>query len=268
MFSSGQERIIVLMAKIVSLFNQKGGVGKTTTAVNLCAFLAHSGKKVLGIDMDPQSNFTSGIDIDRMSLKNSAYDIMVNDIDARDVVMSTDIENLDVIPSNMDLASAEIEIAGRLKRETILKRNISSVTDRYDFVIIDCAPSLGLLPVNALCASDSVLIPIQCEYYALEGVSQLMNTINLVKKGINPYLNVEGVLLTMFDGRTNLAIQVVEEVRRFFGSKVYRTVIPRNVRLAEAPSYGMSILDYDSTSRGARAYQDFTAEFLERINGR
>ena len=256
------------MTRVVSLFNQKGGVGKTTTAVNLAACLAAKGKKVLGIDMDPQSNFTSGVDVDRNSLINSAYDIIVNDVDAGDVVIPTEIENLDIIPSNMDLASAEIEIAGRLKRETILKRNISSVTGNYDFVIIDCAPSLGLLPVNALCASDSVLIPIQCEYYALEGVSQLMNTINLVKKGINPYLNVEGVLLTMFDGRTNLAIQVVEEVRRFFGGRVYNTVIPRNVRLAEAPSYGMSIIDYDASSRGARAYQEFADEFLERIDRR
>lgn len=254
----------MFMTKIISLFNQKGGVGKTTTAVNLSACLTKMGKKVLGIDLDPQSNFTSGLDIDRTKLENSTYDIIVNEVDAADVVIKTEVENLDLIPSSIDLASAEIEIAGRPKRETILKRGIKSIVNNYDYVIIDCAPSLGLLPVNALCASNSVLIPIQCEYYALEGVSQLMNTINLVKKGINPKLKVEGVLLTMFDNRTNLSMQVVEEVKRFFGKKVYETIIPRNIRLAEAPSYGQTIVDYDPSSKGYKAYMQLAKELIKK----
>ena len=252
------------MTKIISLFNQKGGVGKTTTAVNLSACLAKMDKKVLGIDLDPQSNFTSGLDIDRTKLEYSTYDIIVNDVDGSNVVINTEVENLDLIPSSIDLASAEIEIASKPKRETILKRHISSLIAGYDYVIIDCAPSLGLLPINALCASNSVLIPIQCEYYALEGVSQLMNTINLVKKGINPYLKVEGVLLTMFDNRTNLSTQVVEEVKRFFGNKVYETIIPRNIRLAEAPSFGQTIVEYDPSSKGSKAYMNLAKQLLKK----
>lgn len=252
------------MVKVISLFNQKGGVGKTTTAVNLSACLSKMGKKVLGIDLDPQSNFTSGLDIDRSTLESSTYDIIVNGYKGEDVVIHTSVKNLDLIPSSIDLASAEIEIANMAKRETILKRSIKDIIDNYDYVIIDCAPSLGLLPINALCASNSVLIPIQCEYYALEGVSQLMNTINLVKKGINPKLKVEGVLLTMFDNRTNLSMQVVEEVKRFFGKKVYDTIIPRNIRLAEAPSFGQTIIDYDISSKGAKAYINLAKELVEK----
>lgn len=252
------------MVKVISLFNQKGGVGKTTTAVNLSACLSKMGKKVLGIDLDPQSNFTSGLDIDRSILESSTYDIIVNGYKGEDVVIHTSVKNLDLIPSSIDLASAEIEIANMAKRETILKRSIKDIIDNYDYVIIDCAPSLGLLPINALCASNSVLIPIQCEYYALEGVSQLMNTINLVKKGINPRLKVEGVLLTMFDNRTNLSMQVVEEVKRFFGKKVYDTIIPRNIRLAEAPSFGQTIIDYDISSKGAKAYINLAKELVEK----
>ena len=254
----------MFMTKIISLFNQKGGVGKTTTAVNLSACLTKMGKKVLGIDLDPQSNFTSGLDIDRTTLENSTYDIIVNEMDAADVVIKTEVENLDLIPSSIDLASAEIEIAGRPKRETILKRGIKSIVNNYDYVIIDCAPSLGLLPVNALCASNSVLIPIQCEYYALEGLTQLLNTIKLTQNHFNKKLSIEGLLLTMLDQRTNLGLEVSQEVRKYFKEKVYKTVIPRNIKLSEAPSAGICIFDYDSSSVGAQAYKELAKEVLSR----
>lgn len=253
------------MGKIIAVFNQKGGVGKTTTNVNLSACLANLGKKVLVIDIDPQGNTTSGFGIDKTNLNSSIYDVLINGANIKEALINSNIENLDLIPSNTDLAGAEIELTGSENREHTLKRAVESIKDDYEFIFIDCPPSLGLLTINALVASDGVIIPIQCEYYALEGVSQLMNTIKLVKSSLNPSLEIEGVVLSMFDGRTNLSIQVVDEVKRFFKGKVYTTIIPRNVRLAEAPSHGLSIVEYDSKSKGAEAYMDLAKEFLEYI---
>ncbi len=250
------------MSKAIAVFNQKGGVGKTTTVVNLCACLASMGKKVLMIDIDPQGNTTSGIGVDKNSLKYTIYDVLINNSDPKEAIINTDQSNLYLLPASVQLAGAEIELTGIHNRELKLKDCISSVKVDYDYVFIDCPPSLGLLSINALSAVDSVLIPIQCEYYALEGVSQLMNTIKLVRKGLNPRLEVEGVVLSMFDGRTNLSIQVVEEVKKYFKGKVYTTMIPRNVRLAEAPSHGMSIIQYDVKSKGAEAYMDLAEEFI------
>lgn len=250
--------------KKIAIFNQKGGVGKTTTVVNLGACLAKLEKKVLLIDIDPQGNTSSGIGIDKSALSSTIYDVLINEESMEDCIIPTGVENLDILPASMQLAGAEIEMAAIVNRDTLLKNALKTLTRHYDFVIIDCPPSLGLLSLNALAAVDSVLIPIQCEYYALEGVAQLMNTIKLVKNSLNKSLEIEGVVLSMFDGRTNLSIQVVEEVKKYFKGSVYSTMIPRNVRLAEAPSHGLSILDYDDKSKGAEAYLDLAEEVIER----
>lgn len=251
------------MGKVIAIFNQKGGVGKTTTNVNLSACLAGKGKKICVIDIDPQGNTTSGLGIKKSTLEFSIYDIIVNEVDIKEVIIPTDYENLDIIPSSVQLAGAEIELATMINRELKLKETIDSIRDRYDYIFVDCPPSLGLLTINSLAAVDSVLIPIQCEYYALEGVSQLMNTIQLVKRNLNTSLEIQGVVLSMFDGRTNLSIQVVDEVKNYFKGKVYTTVIPRNVRLAEAPSFGQPVIYYDEKSKGAEAYVELAEEFLD-----
>lgn len=251
------------MGKAIALFNQKGGVGKTTTNVNLSSCIAMKDKKVLIIDIDPQGNTTSGLGIDKSTVEYSIYEVLLDDADVNDAIIHTEFSDIHIIPSNMQLAGAEIEITNIENRELRLKMIIDKIKDNYDYIFIDCPPSLGLLTINALTAVDSVIIPIQCEYYALEGVSQLMNTIQLVRKSLNPELEIQGVVLSMFDGRTNLSIQVVEEVKRFFRGKVYRTIIPRNVRLAEAPSHGLPIMNYDPKSKGAEAYAELAEEFLD-----
>ena len=250
------------MARTITIFNQKGGVGKTTTVINLAAALGKLDQKILVIDIDPQGNATSGLGVDKLSLNLSTYDALINRVKLEEIILKTSAENVDILPSNVDLAGAEIELIEIDERELCLKKSIEPIQDKYDYIFIDCPPSLGLLSINGLAASHSVLIPIQCEYYALEGVSQLMDTIILVKKGLNPDLEIEGVALSMFDGRTNLSIQVVDEVKKYFKGKVYTSIIPRNVRLAEAPSYGLSIIDYDSKSKGAEAYMELAEEFL------
>lgn len=258
------------MGKSIAIFNQKGGVGKTTTNINLAACLAMRNKKILVLDIDPQGNTTSGLGVAKKGLEATSYNLLIDaELDTRDVIVHTNFKNLDIIPASVDLAGAEIELVSIRGREQRLKKALDQVRDYYDYIFIDCPPSLGLLTINALTAVDSVLIPIQCEFYALEGVSQLVSTINLVRKSLNPGLVIQGVILSMFDGRTNLSIQVVEEVKKYFGSKLYSTVIPRNVRLAEAPSYGLPITSYDPRSKGAIAYQNFAEEFLstEETNG-
>ena len=251
------------MGKAIAIFNQKGGVGKTTTNINLAACLAKKGKKILVLDIDPQGNTTSGLGIEKKALKKSSYDLMIeDDINAEDVILKTGVDNLDIIPANVSLSGADVELAIIRGREKRLKKALNQVKEKYDFIFIDCPPSLGLLTINSLTAVDSVLIPIQCEFYALEGVAQLMNTIEIVRKNLNEKLYVQGVILSMFDGRTNLSVQVVEEVKKYFREKVYKTVIPRNVRLAEAPSYGLPIIEYDPKSKGAEAYREFADEFL------
>ena len=253
------------MGKAIAIFNQKGGVGKTTTNINLGACLALKGKKILVLDIDPQGNTTSGIGIQKRELEYTVYDLLIDDnFDTDAAILNTAVENLDIIPASVDLAGAEIELINVEGREKRLRRVIEKVKPDYDYIFIDCPPSLGLLTINSLSAVESVLIPIQCEFYALEGVSQLVNTIELVKSSLNPDLEIEGVLLSMFDGRTNLAIQVVQEAKKYFGDKVYSSIIPRNVRLAEAPSYGMPIVQYDPKSKGAEAYVEFADEFLKR----
>lgn len=256
------------MGKSIAIFNQKGGVGKTTTNINLSAALAKLGKKVLVIDIDAQGNTTSGLGIEKNGLVNTIYDIIIDpESKPHEAVRNTKTENLFIIPSSSALSGAEVELVSIEGREKKLKRIIDELDTSFDYIFIDCPPSLGLLTINALTAVDSVIIPIQCEFYALEGVSQLVNTISLVQNGLNNDLKIEGVLLSMFDGRTLLSQSVVEEVKAHFKNKVYKTVIPRNVRLAEAPSYGIHILDYDKNSTGAIAYRQFAEEFLKRQEG-
>lgn len=250
------------VARIISVANQKGGVGKTTTSVNLGACLAYLGKKVLLVDIDPQGNATSGVGIDKADVDSCIYDVLVEDANAKDVIKPTDVENLYIIPATIQLAGAEIELVPTISREVRLRRALESVEASYDFIIIDCPPSLGLLTINSLTASNSVLIPVQCEYYALEGLSQLLNTVRLVQKHLNTNLMIEGVLLTMLDARTNLGIQVIDEVKKYFQEKVYKSVIPRNIRLSEAPSHGKPIIIYDPKSRGAEVYLDLAKEVM------
>lgn len=253
--------------KIICIFNQKGGVGKTTTNINLCAYLAMEGYKVLTIDIDPQGNTTSGFGLDKKNLEVSMYDVLTTDFSLKEVIVKSDlVQNLYVAPSTMALAGAEVEIIGIPSRETILINKVKEVKDEYDYIFIDCPPSLGLLTINALTCSDSVLIPIQCEFYALEGVGQLINTIQLVKKSLNKKLEIEGVLMTMFDYRTNLSNEVYSEVKKYFKDKVYKNTIPRNIRLAESPSFGLPIMLYDEKCKGAKSYLDFTKEFLSKQN--
>jgi chromosome partitioning protein len=251
------------MGKIIVICNQKGGTGKTTTSVNLSAALADLGKKVVLVDMDPQGNSTSGVGVNKNEIKSSAYEVLLHKVQASNAIVKTSITNLDLIPCNIHLTGAEIELVGVLSRETRLKKALSEIKDSYDYIIIDSPPSLGLLTLNALVAADSILIPIQCEFYALEGVSQLLNTISLVRDGLNSGLQIEGVLLTMADFRTNLTVEVINEIRNYFKEKVYQTIIPRNIRLSEAPSYGKPINLYDSTSIGAKKYVELAKEVLK-----
>ena len=250
------------MGKIISIANQKGGVGKTTTAINMSTILAKRGKKVLFIDADPQGNGTSGLGVNKEQ-KFSIYDVLIEDIEVENTLQKTQVKNLDLCPSNMNLAGAEVQLVSMEDRESRLKTKLNNIRDKYDFIIIDCPPSLGLITLNAFTASNSVLIPVQCEYYALEGLGQLLNTVELVRKHMNKDFKVEGALLTMYDARTNLSNQVVKEVKRYFEDKVYKNVIPRNVKLSEAPSYGMPITLYDPRSKGAKSYEKFTREFLK-----
>lgn len=252
------------MARVIAIANQKGGVGKTTTAVNLAACLGVLGKRTLLIDVDPQGNATSGVAIDKRRLSRSTYNILVDGLKAEECLFSTQYTNLHILPSSLDLAAAELEIAEKPHREALLKNAVLHVKYNYDYIIIDCPPSLGLITANALTFADSILVPIQCEYYALEGLSQLMNTVRRVKRQYNGNLEIEGVLLTMFDGRLNLTQQVVEEVKKFFPRKVFKTVIPRGVRLSEAPSFGMPVIYYDKSCKGSAAYMDLAGEIVDR----
>ncbi|ASK61773.1 sporulation initiation inhibitor Soj [Virgibacillus phasianinus] len=250
------------MGKIIAMANQKGGVGKTTSAVNLGACLAYLEKKVLLVDIDPQGNATSGVGVNKADVSQCIYNILVEDVPAKDVITQSSVPNLDIIPATIQLAGAEIELVPTISREIRLKKSLEMVKEDYDYIIIDCPPSLGLLTINSLTSSDTVLIPVQCEYYALEGLSQLLNTIRLVQKHLNKDLMIEGVLLTMLDARTNLGIQVIEEVKKYFQDKVYKSIIPRNVRLGEAPSHGQPIITYDPKSRGAEVYLELAKEVM------
>ena len=250
------------MGKIIAIANQKGGVGKTTTSVNLSACLAQLGYRVLLVDIDPQGNATSGVGINKADVDHCIYNVLIEDVDAEEVCIPTEVEHLDIIPATIQLAGAEIELVPTISREIRLKKSLVKLKDTYDYIIIDCPPSLGLLTINALTTSDSVIIPVQCEFYALEGLSQLLNTIRLVQKHLNHSLAIEGVLLTMLDARTNLGIQVIEEVKKYFQDRVYQSIIPRNVRLGEAPSHGKPIILYDPKSKGAEVYQELAKEVV------
>ena len=252
------------MGRIIAIANQKGGVGKTTTAINLSACLAEAGQKVLTIDVDPQGNTTSGLGIDKNSIENTIYELILSEVKIQDVILETEFENLSVIASNVNLTGAEIELIGINEKEYILKRAVDQVREQYDFVIIDCPPSLNMLTINAMTTADTVLVPIQCEYYALEGLSQLLHTVNLVKQRLNPSLEMEGVVFTMYDARTNLSLQVVENVKSNLHQTIYKTIIPRNIRLAEAPSHGLPINIYDSKSTGAESYRLLAEEVIHR----
>ena len=251
------------MSRIIAIANQKGGVGKTTTTVNLAACLASAGKKVLLIDIDPQGNSTSGLGVDKRRCEKTVYDCLINEERMEDVAIQTQYENLFLCPSNLDLSGAEIELISVMGRENRLKQSLENVKEDYDYILIDTPPSLGLITINTLTAANSVLIPIQCEFYALEGVSQLVETIKRIKKALNPSLFIEGIVMTMYDARTNLAVQVVDEVKRFFPGKVYSTIIPRNVRISEAPGFGRPVIYYDASSKGAQAYTELASELIE-----
>lgn len=252
------------MGRIIAVANQKGGVGKTTTSINLAACLAEKGKKVLAVDMDPQGNLTSGLGVDKNSVEKSIYELIIGEVDIKEVINKEVLENLDIIPTSIDLSAAEIELIGVDDKEYILRNAIDQVKDQYDFVIIDCPPSLSMLTINAMTTADSVIVPIQCEYYALEGLSQLIHTVELVKDRLNSKLEMEGVVFTMYDARTNLSLQVVENVKDNLQQNIYKTIIPRNIRLAEAPSYGLPINKYDSKSTGAESYMRLADEVIER----
>ena len=251
------------MGRMIAIANQKGGVGKTTTSVNLSACLAYLGKKVLLVDIDPQGNTSSGIGVAKGDLEVCVYDVLIDDEPVENVILQTKLENLYVLPATISLAGAEIELVSTISRELRLKNALDPIKEKYDYIIIDCPPSLGLLTINALTASDAIIIPVQCEYYALEGLSQLLSTIRLVQKHLNKNLMIDGVLLTMLDARTNLGLQVIEEVKKYFRDKVYKTVVPRNVRLSEAPSHGESIIQYDPKSRGAEVYLELAREVIK-----
>jgi len=252
------------MALVLAVVNQKGGVGKTTTSVNLSAYLALRGKKTLLIDIDPQGNATSGVGLEKKELDKTIYDVLINNDDIKDVILTTGRKNLSICPANIQLAGAEIELVAMLSRENILKRALQGIRNQYDFIIMDCPPSLGLITLNALTATDGIIVPIQSEYYALEGLTQLMDTINIVKKHLNPSLDILGVVVTMFDSRTQLSHQVAAEVKKYFGEKLFKTIVPRNVRLSEAPSFGLAINEYDSKSKGADAYEFLAKEVIKR----
>ena len=252
------------MGRTIAIANQKGGVGKSTTAINLSACLAEMGKKVLTIDIDPQGNTTSGLGIEKNELENTVYELLIGDCTLDDCLIHLEFENQDLLPSNVNLAGAEIELIGIDDKEYILKKNIDQIRDNYDFIIIDCPPSLNMLTINAMTTADTVLVPIQCEYYALEGLAQLLHTIELVQERLNPDLQIEGVVFTMYDARTNLSLQVVENVKDNLNQRIYKTIIPRNVRLAEAPSYGLPINIYDSRSAGAESYRLLAEEVINR----
>ena len=254
------------MGKVIAIANQKGGVGKTTTAVNLAACLAKAGKKVLLVDIDPQGNSTSGLGIDKRRCEKTIYNCLIDEEKMENVSIETEYENLSVCPSNLDLSGAEIELISVMGRENRLKESLASAREIFDYVLIDAPPSLGLITINTLTAADSVIIPVQCEFYALEGVSQLIETIKRIKKALNPNLYIQGIVMTMYDARTNLAMQVVDEVKRFFPGKVYRTIIPRNVRISEAPGFGKPVIYYDESSKGAEAYTELALELIESVD--